>query len=246
VQSTNTARLTFDGAALDAPEVGILSFVHEERHDIALDAPYRPADTSAVTGRPHYGVGGFHQFTPADATLSIPAELTFFYQDDEVADIDESSLAIYEWNAVARDWNYVGGHVDTDLNTVTTTIARLGLFTLAPHFAAGQISLSISSRTLLQTDPPRTTLSVVTGSIALNAGGQVPDGTVFTVALADGSIAGPRVTADDIDHLTPGTQIETRNGRLEFSLDAPGETGTIDITVFSREGTALGIVTLAY
>src|SRR5678815_5473407 len=83
---------------------------------------YVPSNTAGAAAEPHYGIGGFHQFTPQDRMLASPATLVIDYKDDDVQGLDESSLAIYAWNGTSKDWDFVGGTRDPAANTVTTTI----------------------------------------------------------------------------------------------------------------------------
>src|SRR6185503_18761541 len=127
-----TAELAFEGASLGASDIALASFTFAPVAGPVAPGAQRPADVSGRADLPHYGIGGFHHFTPEGVTLTAPATLTFFYKDDEVVGINEASLGIYLWNESSADWDFIGGTVDAAANTITTTVTRLGLYTAAP------------------------------------------------------------------------------------------------------------------
>jgi hypothetical protein len=87
-----------------------------------LPARMRPADVSGLATRPHYGVAGFHLFTPVDAVLDQPAQLKLGWQPEGVAGLDEASMAIYRWDG--NDWAHVGGALDLAAHTLTAQITK--------------------------------------------------------------------------------------------------------------------------
>ncbi len=56
--------------------------------------------------------------------------LTFTYTDDQVSDLDESTLTIYYWDSDISEWVALESTVDTDNNTVTADTTHFSEFTL--------------------------------------------------------------------------------------------------------------------
>jgi hypothetical protein len=192
--------------------------------------------------RPHYGIGGFHDFQPEDHVLAAPGTLTIFYKPEEIAGLDESSFAVYRWNNARSDWDFLGGVVDPVAHTVRVTVDRFGLYTAAPAMPAGIVAFTAQSTSGGTALDPRTTVSYTSAPIRTNAGQVVPDGTRFTVFGADASPAltpfGTVLTADD-DPATPGVQVSSRGGVIRFSVDYPGAAGVALPFTYSVDGTAI-------
>ena len=248
-RSNKTAALAFDGATAPFPSVSIASFTYEEVAGPVQWGPQRPGDIIGPDG-PHFGVGGFHQFLPADAMLTAPGQLTFFYKDAEVASLNEQTLAIYSWNKAAKNWDYVGGTVDAAANTITTTVRRLGLYTVAPPLPASAITLSSRTTAAGSPDEPATAVTYTSGAIRMNSGTMVPDGTLFTVHVLQPStseaLAFGVVTSQDADPSSDGMQVASVNGAITFSALYPGAFGSARVLVFANRGVAQGDMVLPY
>src|SRR6185436_15090042 len=143
LQSPHSARMVIDGTKEPAPfDAGIVSYKFRSIDGPVRETHYAPSDTLGPTGAPHYGIGWFHNFWPADYTLAVPTPLVLDYTDEEVAGIDESTLGIYAWNRATGDWDFIGGTVDPAANTVTANVQAFRLFTLAPAMPARTIPLT--------------------------------------------------------------------------------------------------------
>ncbi|MGC4081211.1 MAG: hypothetical protein QM736_03610 [Vicinamibacterales bacterium] len=103
---------------------------------------YMPSDSAGRGDAPHYGIGGFHQFSPDGFSLGGPRTLVIDYHDEDVVGLDESTFRIYAWNTDAQDWDYIGGTPDPVANTVTATVDCFRLYTLAPTMPARTIALT--------------------------------------------------------------------------------------------------------
>jgi len=248
VRSNNTAQLDFDGTNETIPEVAVISYTYETRP--AGDRPFamRPQSVYGPAGQPHYGIGGFHEFYPARHVFAQPATLTIFYEDSEVAALDENSLAIYRWNESRSDWDHLGGTRNLTANTVTVTVDRTGLYTLAPAMPAGKITLAVQSTAGGTPQNPQTISTYTSAPILTNSGEVVRDGSLFTVIGVLPSVdAGPfgKVLTEDADLTTPGIQVRSLNGVIQFVIEYAAADGASIPLVFSNEGTALAIDTIA-
>jgi hypothetical protein len=202
-----------------------------------------PGDVSGPADKPHYGVGGFFQFAPDNRPLAAPADLRITYLDSEAAPFDEQSLAVYSWNPLKRDWDYVGGSVDAVNNTVSTRITRLGLYTVAPPMPAGQFSFSAQSIVGGTPQSPQTTVAYTSSTIRMNNGLVVPDGTAFTVqslpSSATARIQYGDITTADTDSSLDGVQVTSHNGVIQFSVTYADRRVAARILAFANSGTAL-------
>jgi PKD repeat protein len=241
LRSRQTASLLIDGTNEPPFDAGLLSFQYTPEND-ARGFPQRPLDVSGRGDRPHYGIGGFHQFLPRDKVLANPAPLTIFYKDDEVAGLDEASMAIYRWNDARGDWDHLGGVVDRAANTVRVTVDRFGLYTAAPVMPAGLITFTAESTPGGDALNPHTTVSYTSAAIRTNTGQIVPDGTPFTVYGAD---AGPDATSfgtvltADADPAVDGVQVTATGGVIRFAVDYPAAGGVAVPFAFAVDGTAI-------
>jgi hypothetical protein len=241
-----------DGAAEPAGPLTVELLAFQYRPQQRPTASRIP-DPSSVTGpgdRPHYGVGGFFGFAPDGRSLAAPARLTIRYLDDEVAALDERSLAIYVWNESRRDWDYLGGTVDEANNTVSTDIDRLGLYTAAPAMPAGPIAFAVETAVGGGGGDPATSLTLTSDPIRLNNGALVPDGTLFTVqtVLGQASQLVPfgQVLSVDEDPASEGIQVSSRNGLIQFTAEVPGSAGVVMALAYSTRGTALVTQSISY
>lgn len=93
----------------------------------------------SMTGNPPAGsfmVGGYvYQFSAtsggtAVTTFSEAVTLTFTYTNDQVANIDESTLVIYYWDSDTSEWVALSSTVNAATNTVTATTTHFSYFTV--------------------------------------------------------------------------------------------------------------------
>jgi hypothetical protein len=243
IRSRNTAELTFDGATAPFQQVAITSFKYDPVAGPIAPRLQLPGETNGPADLPHYGVGGFHQFLPKDSQLSAPGTLTFFYKDDEVTNLDESTLGIYSWNAATSNWDFVGGTVDAANNTITTSVRKLGLYTAGPPMPGGRFTFS--SRTSIAGTPEerRTAVDYTSSVIRMNTGQVVPDGTLFTLNTLTTQGSDPigfgTITTTDVDPVRDGIQVRSVGGVIRFSAQYPGAFGAARVLVYSTPGTAV-------
>jgi hypothetical protein len=244
IRSNRTAQLEFSGAGEPSFIPVIASWVWEPGTTETGFRIQRPGDYRGPVDVGHYGVGGFHQFLPANKVFQNPATLTFFYRDDEIGPIDESQLSIYRWNETTEDWEFLGGTPNPAANTVTVTVDRMGLYTMAPPIPAGTIALSATWTGGGTEQNPTTTETYTSEPLRLNTGAPVPDGTLYTVSGADPSdtfVAYGTVENADADPSTPGTQVASAGGRISFTVTYPAAAGGVRPLAFSKVGTALAV-----
>ena len=249
-EGLNTVRSLFSSEMqirIDDPletfDLELLSFKFDPVYGPVNPGLQRPWYTNGAADKPHYGLGGFHRFSPEDRVLSIPARLTITYYDDEISDIDENSLAIYRWNEEKLDWDYIGGGVDIENNAVTAPVDRLGLYTVGPAMPAGTIYFTpqMSEGNVL-------TATFVSDPITMNTGQIVPDGTRFTVhsIVPNTNVivqAGTTVSTDE-DSQTDGVQVSSSGGVIQFTVEYRDDelsllAGRVRVVAYSDEGTAL-------
>ena len=245
--SPSGVTLEINGAAEpDGPEpfeVGLFAFKYTPVPGPLVPTIQSPEDVGGAVERPHYGVGGFFQFTPEGRTLAAPAKLTIHYLDTETAGLDESAFAIYRWNQQTLDWNLIGGVVDPVNHNVSTTVSVLGLYTVAPRMPAGRIAFTVQAAGPVDPQMP-TTATFTSGVITLNSGGIVPDGTPFTVvtSVPDALTLSPlgTITTADADPLTDGVQVVSHGGVIRFTVTLPAGVTVPRVVGFATGGTAFG------
>jgi hypothetical protein len=209
-------------------------------------APYAPLDVTGPAGKPHYGVGGFHEFTPRDVSLGAAAALTLAYTDDEVVGVDEQQLRIYRWNDELGDWSLVGGEVHADLNTVTASVIQLGNFTLAPPMPAGPLVWAVAALTQVGSGPDvKTVARLRTEPLRRNDGQPVAPGTLVHVSLQpDLTLEEPvggigRILTADARGDIEGTQVLVgADGRVEIEVELTGAPDSVRVLSFADVGTA--------
>jgi hypothetical protein len=186
-----------------------------------------------------YGIGGFYQFEPYSTELLESCDLTIVYDPSELNGIDENSLGMYWEDKENKRWVYVGGVVDIQNKTVTASVTKLGLFTLAPAMPYGQFGLNA--------DPDRiyadsnTVTTVVSDPIYNNDLSLVPNGTMFTIGLSHGY-----VQTVDADPFTDGIQVLATNGRLNFQIRSSHLAGIAKVQATSVQGSAYGTTEVVY
>ena len=224
---------------------GPLSFHFEGHSGPFQPYHYKSGDIIGSADKPHYGIGGFHEFYPVGHVLTEPAVLTIDYSDSEIGEGDEGALAIYRWNMEDRDWDYVGGEINIADNTVTTEITQLGGYTLAPPMPAGDVKWEDPQ---VQQVGQGTRLSLTTLPLSMNNGDSIPDGMIFHVISAftyaysaDGIMPFGEILTNDAQIDVEGNQVEVVNGRVELELEYPESISpAARIILFSDMGTAIG------
>jgi len=250
IRSRHTAALSFNGDNQPGLADGITlsSFGFDALPAGVRPVSHSPADIAWAPDQPHYGIGGYHQFTPDGLVLVNPATLTFFYKTEEVTGIDERSLAIYRWDRDAADWIYLGGTPDPVNHTVSVPVDRLGLYTVGTPMPSGAIVFTAESQAGGDALNPHTIVTYTSGPLMLNVGRPVPDGTVYTVAgarLGTTYIPFGTVLSADVDASTPGVQVKSAGGVITFVVDYPAAAGEAIPVALSREGTANAISPLS-
>ena len=178
-----------------------------------------------------YGVGGFYQFEPLDTLFLEPCLLTIKYTEDEVQDIDELSLGMYYEDKLNKRWIYIGGVVDTINKTVTASIDRLALFTLAPAMPHGSFGLNAMPASIYADSLSFTT--IFSDTIFNNNVSPAFNGQLFTVNTTLGTIITP-----DADTTLPGIQVPVMNHKIEFQVKSNYLGGEATISARSVNGSA--------
>ena len=118
--------------------------------------------------------------------LAEPAALVLSYEDAALGGWPESDLAMFRWNENAGDWERVVADHDLDANTISTSIERLGLYTIGTTMPAGFFEWTVTGITRVGSGANlRTEVSVESTPIRLNTGAIVPPGTVVHVQSID-------------------------------------------------------------
>ena len=252
LKSTMTATMTINGAAEPEPfDANLYSYAFTPIAGPVEHKPYRPADTSGPAGAPHYGIGSFHHFMPAEKQLAAAAPLVIDYRDDEVVGLDESTFAIYGWNETAKDWDFIGGTLDAAANTVTTTVNRFRTYTLAPAMPARGITFTRTDDGGSGGESGTQRFTVTSGPLVMNNGQPVPDGTLYTVrtVLNDSSdkVAFGTVQTADADPAREHVQVRVVGGHIQFVVEFPAPNNAYlpgRVIAWSAEGTAYGEIAL--
>ena len=249
LQSSNTARMHIN-TTLEPPDfkAGLFSYKFRRIQGPVRSLRHMPGDTAGPEGQPHYGVGGFHQFTPEGYRLAQPTPLVIDYRDEDIAGLDESTFAVYAWNAQTKDWDYIGGVRDAAANTVTITTDTFRLYTLAPEMPARAIGVTATDAGVTGAqDEAVQHFTVTTGPLVTNAGAAVADGTIYTVqALAAVSTSDApygTITTADADPLQDGIQVAAVNGTVQFAVEYAAPNGFYvpgRLALYSVLGTAYG------
>lgn len=212
--------------------------------------PYLANDVQGAADKPHYGIGGFQAILPTDADLSAPATLVMNYHEDEAAGLDRSTLKLYRMEEASGEWVPVEGVHDQAAMTITASVSKLGLYSIAPPMPAGKIVWSLDGvqRENVGTDEETATATFSAAIPPQNDGAAVPAVTRFHVTSAEpASFSGGRavpygdVSSPDLDSETAGTQVVAgADGRLHLSVKYQGKALLARIISFSDIGTARG------
>ena len=186
-----------------------------------------------------FGIGGFYQFEPYGMELVEPSVLTLEYDDEEITGFDESRLGMYWEDKENKKWIYAGGVVDTERNTVTASITKLGVYTLAPAMPYGEFGLKALPDSIYADGLSVT--SVVSDSIFNNDHTLLADGAMFTIGLSYGSVVN-----SDADPQTEGIQLPLQGGKLSFQIRAHDLASIAQVRVASIKGSAFGSTRITY
>jgi hypothetical protein len=250
MKSDATATIVINSAAESEPfDAGLFSYKYRIIPGPVREVRALPADTAGPAGKPHYGIGGFHHLTPGDRELAAPASLVIDYLDAELDGVDESDLAIFGWNSTTKDWDLVGGTLDTAANTVSTTITTLRLYTLGPRRLPAR-DIELTYQDLGVTGEQANMVQrfrVTANALQTNTGEAVPDGTLYTVKSVIGGTSDAfdygTITAADADPTREGIQIAVSGGTFSFEVEYAAPFGFYSpgkAVVFSAAGTAFG------
>jgi hypothetical protein len=69
-------------------------------------------------------------------TFSEPFTMTIHYDDDDVAGMDEASLAVHYWNESLEQWEEIPAEVNQDTNTITCVLDHLTDFAVLGEIEA--------------------------------------------------------------------------------------------------------------
>lgn len=180
-----------------------------------------------------YGVGGFFQFEPNELELQGTAKLTISYHDEELEGMDESKLAIYLEDKVNQEWEYVGGTVDVQNNTVTSPISKMAVYTLAPAIPDGEIIISVEQE-IIPADGESTTL-ITTDPMYYNNLSLIEDGELYTVQVSHGILLN-----QDLDPEAEGVQVASQSGVVQVELQSLDIGANSKISISSFTGYAEG------
>ncbi len=186
-----------------------------------------------------YGIGGFYQFEPYDTAFIDTCQITLFYNDTSVINIDELSLGIYKEDKNSHSWIYVGGLIDTVNNSVTADIFELSTFTIAPRSPYGNFGL-IPQNDSIYADSIETV--IVTSELLYNNDSTLAeDGELYTVNTETGAII-----STDIEPAVDGIQVSVNSGVIEFEILSSKIASVSGISAFSLNGSATGIGYITY
>jgi len=73
-------------------------------------------------------VGTIYELEAPGITFAAPSILTISYLDSEISTLDETKLAIYEWDVLLQRWKYIPTTIDIDNNILTSQISCTPLF----------------------------------------------------------------------------------------------------------------------
>ena len=180
-----------------------------------------------------YGIGGFYRLKPLGTGLQALAEITIHYAEEELGEVDESELAVYWENTDEGGWEYIGGTVDPDSNTVTAPIDTFRTFTLAPKLPSGSFELQPDTSSIDADGSASTTVQSTT--LTHNDGSTVEDGALYTVETTRGDIL-----TSDADTARTGVQVPVSGGKVAFEVQSNRVPGTAELRAQSVQGESSG------
>jgi len=118
---------SIDGNSSDGDlEVNVPYGVLENNEKIVITHLYKNTQNAAAE----------YIIEPKKSNLLSPVTIKLLYFDldndgkEDLYNIDETKLAIYYYNELNNEWDYVGGKVDTKLNVITAQVYKLGRFAI--------------------------------------------------------------------------------------------------------------------
>jgi hypothetical protein len=133
----------------------------------------------------------------------------------------------------------MGGQVDTNTNTVTISVSRLGVFALAPALPTGELLFQLS-QPAVPADGTATVTAEAT-NLQLNDGNAAGDGWAYTIAAT-----GMGIVSADQDSSREGVQVLCLGGKVTAMFRAPSSGGVGTFAVSSVYGDAHGHGTIAF
>jgi|GEM_PF-1872418 len=97
------------------------------------------------------GIPAEYLIEPKKQNLSIPIAIKLLYFDldnngkEDLYNYDETKLAIYYYNELNDEWEYIGGKVDTKQNVITAQVYNLGRFAVMSN---NDIPVKVSQKIL--------------------------------------------------------------------------------------------------
>jgi hypothetical protein len=184
----------------------------------------------------HYGIGGFYELTPESVAFADTALISISYSDADVADLDESSLAVY-WEGDDGTWHHIPSTVYPESNRVEAYITEFRTYTLAPRLPQGSLNMTIQPDSLAADGVSIASVSV--SGLYNNDGSPVSEGSSYTVTISRGSIVTP-----DIDPIKSGHQVEIVGDTIEFQIQSDTIAMPIELGISSDIGYANGQATI--
>lgn len=184
-----------------------------------------------------YGIGGFVSFFSTNAFTGTGI-VTIAYEDSEVSGLNESALQMYRLDGSNSVWRLLGGDVNAASNRVSCTVTQLGTFAVAPPLPAGDITISLSTNSVVA-DGLQEFTAVIT-NLVLNTGSSATQSWLYSV-----SASGVEVLNDDCSTNWTGTQLASTNAALVVNLRAPAGGLNAELAVQSVAGDAYGSTGIA-
>lgn len=186
---------------------------------------------------PVYGLVNYLYLYPDNSALDNEAELSFTYEDGDLGNFNENTLAIYKYDRDLENWEYIGGTVDSSAHTVVATITETGQYAIAPAVPSGNIEFATSNLSLTFNGTNAKTIE--TETIYNNDGNVIADGELFTVALSNGTIM-----TSDADSAMEGNQVKSENGVVSVRVRSSKIAQDAVLSLTSEYEKAFGEVTI--
>jgi hypothetical protein len=183
-----------------------------------------------------YGVGGFFGFKGSAPEWNEDPLIRIRYQDDEVTDLDETTLGIF-WEDDSGIWHYISSTAVPDSNFVYGYLPYIATYTLAPRLPQGEITLVATPDSLLADG--MSMVQVTSGILHNNDGTQVAEGQMYTVSASRGVLL-----AVDADPGVPGIQTASAGGIISFVLLGDQVPSPITLSAIAVEGISSGTLIL--